>query len=111
MEAVRELEAKELEVKVVAVTSPELFEELRKNNPEKANEIFSDEDRERTITIHNGWKGFLYPFLLPKDYVSRTIAIDTYLKSGNQEEVYELAKLTSEDIKNKIYEFTKISHR
>ncbi|MBI5022827.1 MAG: hypothetical protein HZC05_01505 [Candidatus Magasanikbacteria bacterium] len=102
MEAVPELEKQGLSVKVVAVTSPELFEELRKNNPEKANAIFSDEDRERAITIHNGWKGFLYPFLLPKDYVSRTIAIDTYLKSGNPKEVYELAKLTPGDIINKI---------
>ncbi|OGH71255.1 MAG: hypothetical protein A2921_04040 [Candidatus Magasanikbacteria bacterium RIFCSPLOWO2_01_FULL_43_20b] len=107
MEAVPELEAKGLEVKVVAVTSPELFEELRKNNPKKADEIFSDEDRERTITIHNGWKGFLYPFLLPKDYVSRTIAIDTYLKSGNPKEVYELAGLTAEGIKEKILKSAK----
>ncbi|MBI5222621.1 MAG: hypothetical protein HY980_03965 [Candidatus Magasanikbacteria bacterium] len=102
MEAVPELEAKGLEVKVVAVTSPELFEDLRKNNPKKAEAIFSDEDRERTIAIHNGWKGFLYPFLLPKDYVSRTIAIDRFLKSGSPKEVYELAELTPSNIKEKI---------
>jgi len=102
MEIVPDLEAKGLDVKVVAVTSPELFEELRKNNPKKANEIFSDEDRVRTIAIHNGWKGFLYPFLLPKDYTDRTIAIDRFLKSGSPKEVYELAEMDSQSIKDKI---------
>ena len=52
--------------------------------------------------IHNGWKGFLYPFLLPKDYTDRTVAIDHFLKSGSPKEVYELAGLTAEGIKNKI---------
>ena len=102
MEAVPELEKQGLSVKVIAVTSPELFEELRKNNPEKANAIFSDEDREHVIAIHNGWKGFLYPFLLPKDYTDRTIAIDHFLKSGSPKEVYELAGLTAGDIIKKI---------
>ena len=102
MQAVPELEEHGLNVKVVAVTSPQLFEELRKNNPQKANEIFSDEDRAYAVTIHNGWKGFLYPFLLPADYEKRTIAIDTYLKSGNPQEVYQLAGLTAEDIFKKI---------
>ena len=67
MEAVPELEKQGLSVKIIAVTSPELFEELRKNDPKKAQEILSDEDREHVIGIHNGWKGVLYPFLLPKD--------------------------------------------
>ena len=102
MEAVPELEKQGLSVKVIAVTSPELFEDLRKNNPKKAEEIFSDEDREHAIAIHNGWKGFLYPFLLPKDYTDRTIAIDHFLKSGSPKEVYELAGLTAGDIIKKI---------
>ena len=102
MEAVPELEKQGLSVKVIAVTSPELFEELRKNDQKKAEAIFSDEDREHVIAIHNGWKGFLYPFLLPKDYTDRTIAIDHFLKSGSPKEVYELAGLTAEGIKNKI---------
>jgi len=97
-----DLEAQGLSVKLVCVTSPQLFEELRKNNPAKANEIFSDEDRAHTVTIHNGWKGFLYPFLLPKDYTRRTISIDNYLKSGTVDEVYELAGMMPEDIKNKV---------
>lgn len=102
MEIVPELEAQGLNVKVVAVTSPELFEELRRTNPEKANNIFSDDERPKTIAIHNGWKGFLYPFLLPADYEKRTIAIDTYLKSGSVSEVYELAGLTGKDILEKV---------
>lgn len=100
--ALSDLEIQGLDVKILAVTSPELFEELRKNNPEKAAEIFSDAERAMTVAIHNGWPGFLYPFLLPADYTRRTIGIDHFLKSGNVAEVYELAKLTSVDIKEKV---------
>ena len=102
MKIVPDLEAQGLNVKVLAVTSPQLFEELRKNNPAKAEEIFADEERALTIPIHNGWKGFLYPFILPADYAERGISIDTYLKSGTSDEVYALAGMTSEDIKKKI---------
>ncbi|HBU06895.1 MAG TPA: hypothetical protein DEB09_02320 [Candidatus Magasanikbacteria bacterium] len=102
MKIVPDLEAQGLSVKVLAVTSPQLFEELRKNNPEKANSIFSDDERAITIPIHNGWKGFLYPFILPADYTERGISIDHYLKSGTVDEVYEMAGMTSEEIKNKI---------
>ncbi|OGH90806.1 MAG: hypothetical protein A2479_04455, partial [Candidatus Magasanikbacteria bacterium RIFOXYC2_FULL_39_8] len=97
-----DLEAQGYDVKLVAVTSPELFEDLRKTNPEKAHKIFSDEDRSLAIALHAGWKGFLYPFLLPPDYEKRTIAIDTYLKSGSVSEVYELAGLTASDIKERV---------
>jgi len=81
----------EFDIKIVAVTSPELFEELLITNPEKAKAIFSDEDREIVTTLHNGWKGFLSPFMLPVDYKKRTISIDDYLKSGSPDEVYGLA--------------------
>jgi len=97
-----ELEAQDLDVKILAVTSPELFEELRKNNPAKAREIFPDAERAITVALHNGWPGFLYPFLLPADYPERVLGIDHYLKSGNVAEVYELANLTSRDIKEKV---------
>ena len=102
MKIVPELEKEGWNVKVVAVTSPELFEELRKNNPEKAEEIFSEEDRKNVIAIHNGWKGFLYPFVLPSDYEERSVGIDTYLRSGSTSEVYNLAGLDADGIKNKI---------
>ncbi|KKQ27739.1 MAG: transketolase a tkta [Candidatus Magasanikbacteria bacterium GW2011_GWC2_37_14] len=107
MKIVPDLEAQGLSVKVLAVTSPQLFEELRKNNPAKAQEIFADEERAITIPIHNGWKGFLYPFILPADYQERGISIDTYLKSGTSDEVYALAGMMSEDIKNKILNIIK----
>jgi len=107
LEVLDEIESQGLDIKIVAVTSPELFEDLRENNPEKANEIFSDEDRERVVALHNGWPGFLYPFLLPKDYTDRNIAIDKYLQSGNAKEVYALAGLAPEDLKNKILKASK----
>jgi transketolase len=102
LEIVPDLESKGLDVKILAVTSPELFEELRKNNPEKASQIFSDEERNRTIALHNGWKGCLYLFLLPADYVKKTIAMEEFLKSGSVSEVYELAGMTAKDIREKI---------
>ncbi|MBT3949295.1 hypothetical protein HOF40_04355 [Candidatus Parcubacteria bacterium] len=107
IDIVPDLEEQGYDVKLIAVTSPELYEDLKKVNPEKANTIFTEEDRGLAITLHAGWKGFLYPFLLPSDYEDRTIAIDTYLKSGSVDEVYGLAGLTSEDIKNKVLNIMK----
>jgi transketolase len=90
------------DIKIVAVTSPELFEELRQVNPEKANAIFSDEDRQKVITLHNGWPGFLNAFVLPKDYEKKIIGIDKFLKSGPPSEVYQFAKFDPQGLKEKI---------
>ena len=88
--------------KILAVTSPELFEELRQTNPEKANAIFPDEDRQRVITLHNGWPGFLNAFVLPKDYEKKIIGINKFLKSGPPSEVYQYAKFDPQGLKEKI---------
>lgn len=93
---------KELDIKIVAVTSPELFVDLRRNDPVKASEIFSDEDRQNVITIHNGWSGFLDPFILPADYEQRTIEIDRFLKSGPPADVYKLANFDAAGILEQI---------
>lgn len=93
---------KTYDVKVIAVTSPELFEDYRKSNPVGAQEVLADEERALVTTIHNGWTGFLNTFLLPADYEKRSIGINTYLKSGNVKEVYELAGLAPKDIEEKI---------
>lgn len=94
LEALPEIE-KQLDVKLIAVTSPELYEESDV-------ELITDEERKDLIAIHNGWPGFLYPFLMPKDYQKRALGIDKYLKSGPPAEVYELAKLTPKDIVKKV---------
>jgi transketolase len=101
LEILPEIE-KENDVKIVAVTSPELYEELRKNNPEKANAILSEEERQYVATLHNGWPGFLYPFILPADYKERTLGIEKFLKSGPPAEVYKMAEMDAESIKEKI---------
>ncbi len=101
LEVLPELET-DYDIKIVAVTSPELFEEYKADNPTEAEKIFSDEDRSRTVAIHNGWKGFLYPFLLPADYTKKSLGVDDYFRSGPPQEVYEMAELTAEDIKNKV---------
>jgi transketolase len=101
LEILPELE-KDYDVKIVAVTSPELFEELRAKNPLKADSILSAEDRKMIITLHNGWSGFLNPFILPEDYKKRIIGIDKFLKSGTPSEVYKIAELDPQGLKNKI---------
>lgn len=101
LEIVPELE-QNYDVKLIAVTSPELYEDLRKTDLAKAQSILSDEERPKVVAIHNGWKGFLYPFILGADYEKRGLGVDNYCKSGPPAEVYQVAKLTPQDIKEKI---------
>ncbi len=77
------------DVKLLAVTSPQLFEELRRNNPAKAVEILPDEERQYVVALHNGWHGFLYPFLLPGDYTRRVFGMDEFSRSGRPKEIYK----------------------
>jgi transketolase len=90
------------DVKIVAVTSPQLYEELRRTDPRKANQIFSDDDRRHTVTLHNGWPGFLYPFLLPSDHERRTFGIERFLRSGKPAEIYEEAGFDPASLRDKI---------
>jgi len=91
-----------LDIKLVAVTSPELFEELMERDPQKANSILSDEERNSIVVLHNGWPGFLDPFILPGNYQKRAIGIKKFLKSGPPAEVYKLAGFDSQSLKEKI---------
>jgi transketolase len=90
------------DIKVVAVTSPQLFEELRKSDPHKANEVLSDEERRTVLAFHNGWKGFLYPFLMPSDYDKRAFGIDRFMRSGRPAEIYVAAGYDPAGIQEKI---------
>ena len=107
LEILPDLEKQNFDVKIIAVTSPELFEELRKTDPAKTQSILPDEERSLVVTLHNGWPGFLYPFMLPENYTDRAIGITKYLKSGNVKEVYDLAEMSPADIKEKILQATK----
>ena len=103
LEILPELEEREgLDVKIVAVTSPELYEELKEKDPQKAQAILSDEERQYVITLHNGWPGFLYPFILPPDYPKKALGIKEFLKSGPPVEVYQAAGFDPKGIKEKI---------
>ena len=84
------------------MTSPQLFEELRRTDPEKANAILSDGERRYVTTLHNGWAGFLYPFMLPPDYTDRVIAIDRFSRSGKPDEIYRHAGLDAESLKKRL---------
>jgi transketolase len=90
------------DVKIVAVTSPQLFEELRQRNPLKAREILSDEERQHVIALHNGWPGFLYPFLLPPDYPRRVFGMDQFSRSGKPDEIYAHAGFDPAGLRDKI---------
>jgi len=91
-----------LDVKIIAVTSPELYEELKENDPKKAETILSDDERQYVVTLHNGWPGFLYPFILPTDYNRKALGIKEFLKSGSPSEVYKVAGFDPQAIKEKI---------
>ncbi|MGA2328466.1 MAG: 1-deoxy-D-xylulose-5-phosphate synthase N-terminal domain-containing protein [Bryobacteraceae bacterium] len=90
------------DIKVIAVTSPELFEELRQRDPRKADEILSHGERASVLAFHNGWKGFLYPFLLPADYPDRAFGMDGFLRSGRPEELYASAGYDPIGIRDRI---------
>jgi transketolase len=102
LEILPELESNGLDIKIVAVTSPELYEELCERDPEKAASILSNEERKYVITLHNGWPGFLYPFILPPDYSKRAVGITKFLKSGPPNEVYQFAGFDPQGLKDKI---------
>ncbi len=104
LEALPEIE--ELaDVKIVAVTSPQRYEELRQHDPKKANEILADDEREYVVTLHNGWHGFLYPFLLPADYPSRVFGIDDFSRSGKPDEIYRDAGFDPAGLRERILEY------
>jgi transketolase len=90
------------DVKILAVTSPQLFEELRRDDPAKAAAIFPDEERQFVVALHNGWRGFLYPFLLPGDHTQRTFGMDDFSRSGSPREIYHHAAFDPAGIRQKI---------
>ncbi len=101
LEILPEIE-KRFDVKIVAVTSPQLYEELRRNDPEKADAILSDGERAYVTTLHNGWAGFLHPFLLPADYRERVIAMERFSRSGKPDEIYRDAGLDAEGLRKRL---------
>ena len=104
LEVLPELEER-ADVKIVAVTSPQLFEELRFNDPQKANEILPDDERRYVVTLHNGWRGFLHPFLLPGDYERRVFGIDEFSRSGRPAEIYEDAGFDAAGLRRQLIEY------
>jgi transketolase len=90
------------DVKIVAVTSPQLFEELRRDNPRKANAILSDGERQYVVALHNGWSGFLYPFLLPSSYEKRVVGMDRFSRSGKPDEIYRDAGFDPEGLRSRV---------
>ena len=101
LEILPEIE-EQFDIKIVAVTSPQLYEELRRKDPAKANAILSDEDRKCVVALHNGWPGFLYPFLVPGDYETRLFGMDRFSRSGKPDEIYHNAGFDGEGLRRKI---------
>ena len=101
LEILPEIEER-FDVKIVAVTSPQLYEELRQKDPAKAEAILSDEERRYVVTLHNGWRGFLYPFLLPGDYAGRVHGMDEFSRSGKPDEIYRAAGFDAAGLRRRI---------
>jgi len=93
------------DVKIVAVTSPQLYEELRQRDPRQANQVLSDEERQHVLALHNGWPGFLYPFLLPPDYPRRSFGMDRFAKSGKPAEIYAHAGFDPAGLRDRILSY------
>ncbi|MCX6738474.1 MAG: thiamine pyrophosphate-dependent enzyme [Candidatus Parcubacteria bacterium] len=95
---------KEFDVKIIAVTSPELYEEFCKKEPEKAKVILSEEERKIVVTLHNGWPGFLHSFIMSDDQKSRALGITKFLQSGRPDEIYLQAGFDPQGIADKLFE-------
>jgi len=95
--AMEELEQK-YDIKIVAVTSPELYAQIAIDNPDKAQQIISDEEKSITFCLHNGWNGFLNDLLLPSEAFDRRHGINRYLGSGSAEDIMKMAGLNPKGI-------------
>jgi len=99
---ISELEARDLNVKIVAVTSPQLFAKYKITNTEKAERIFSAEDARIAVTVHAGSRIYLHDFLSGENIERRSIALDSYYPSGRVEEVYEAAGMDASSLLEKV---------
>ncbi|MCL6544968.1 MAG: hypothetical protein K6T61_07055, partial [Bryobacteraceae bacterium] len=90
------------DVKIIAVTSPQLYEDLRQRDPRQAQEILADEERPLVVALHNGWPGFLYPFVLPADYTERVYGMHRFSRSGRPSEIYQRAGFHPDGLREKI---------
>ncbi len=106
LEIVPEIE-ETADLKIVAVTSPQLYEDLRRRDPLRASRVLSDQERQSVITLHNGWPGFLYPLALPGDYPARVFGMDRFSRSGRPPEIYRDAGFDAAGIREKILGLTK----
>jgi len=96
------------DVKIVAVTSPELFDELRKRDWKSAEAVLSDNERKIIVALHNGWPGFMYPVILTDEQKKRVHGIDRFLASGRPDEIYLQAGFDPDGIADKILKFPRV---
>jgi transketolase len=104
---ISELEARDLSVKIVAVTSAQLFAKYKITNPDEAKIIFSDEDARIAVTVHAGSKMYLHDFLSGENIERRSIALDSYYPSGRVGEVYEVAGMDVGGLLQKVVNIVK----
>ncbi len=105
LKALPEIE-RSFDVKIIAVTSPELFDELRKKNRKAAEAILSDREREWVIALHNGWPGFLYPVVMKDEEKERVHGIEKFLQSGRPEEIYLQAGFNPKTIAETVLKYS-----
>jgi transketolase len=93
---------KQLDVKIIAASSPQKYLELIKSNPAEAAKIISDEEKKSAITLHNGWAGWLDEFLMPSGALNHRAGITNFLSSGQASEVIAKAGFDEKSIAEKI---------
>jgi len=87
-------------VKIVAVTSPQLYEELRRSDPAKAAAILSDEERQSVVPCTTD-AGISVPICYVGDYQSRVFGLDRFPDPGSRR-IYGNAGFDCEGLRKKI---------
>ena len=64
--------------------------------------ILAEGERQYVTTLHNGWPGFLYPFLLPADHQDRAIGMDRFSRSGKPDEIYRNAGFDAKGLRERL---------
>jgi transketolase len=98
---------KKYNVKIIAVTSPELFVEYKKRNPKLVEKILSEKEKQTAVVLKNGSIDAMYSVVFGDMEKKRMFGIDRFLYSGTVEEVYEASGFSSQNIKDKIFNLEK----
>jgi transketolase len=73
-------------------------------DPQQAARILDEEERPYVVTLHNGWPGFLYPFLLPLRRREQAFGMDRFCSSGRPQEMYRRTGFDAGGLRRKAWQ-------